>query len=177
MPRALSLITRQRHTHSCGWSFAESVSSPAARTHAVVSFVASGHVLIIRAEDRTPLACFRTTAGFNGFRQAHAGFPTGCVRSAAMPDALGRQVWRGQRLALWEPKGRRVTQGRTAVFTSHAYILATPPAPSRPLVPIPTHPQRQPLRGGCQPKRKEAGAPQCGLGGGLARCWLVHARN
>jgi DNA-binding beta-propeller fold protein YncE len=44
-------------------------------THAVVSFVASGHVVIFDAESRTPLQCFQTTVGSTGTRQAHAAFP------------------------------------------------------------------------------------------------------
>jgi hypothetical protein len=44
-------------------------------THAVVSFVASGHVVIFDAERRKPLQCFETTVGSTGTRQAHAAFP------------------------------------------------------------------------------------------------------
>ncbi len=45
-------------------------------THAIVSFVASGHVVFFDAETRTPLECFRTEPGAGGARQAHAIFPT-----------------------------------------------------------------------------------------------------
>ena len=45
-------------------------------THAVVSFVASGHVVIFDAEQRKPLQCFETTVGSTGTRQAHAAFPS-----------------------------------------------------------------------------------------------------
>ena len=44
-------------------------------THAVLSFVASGHVVIFDAETRTPLNCFETTVGSTGTRQAHAAYP------------------------------------------------------------------------------------------------------
>ncbi len=44
-------------------------------THAVLSFVASGHVVIFDAETRKPLNCFETTVGSTGTRQAHAAFP------------------------------------------------------------------------------------------------------
>jgi hypothetical protein len=45
-------------------------------THAVVSFVASGHVVIFDARARTPLSCFETTVSeTTGTRQAHAAFP------------------------------------------------------------------------------------------------------
>lgn len=44
-------------------------------THAVLSFVASGHVVIFDAVTRTPLSCFETTIGSTNTRQAHAAFP------------------------------------------------------------------------------------------------------
>lgn len=43
-------------------------------THAMLSFVASGHVVIFDAEKRAALACFETTVGSTGTRQAHAAF-------------------------------------------------------------------------------------------------------
>ena len=43
-------------------------------THAVLSFVASGHVVIFDAESRTPLACFLMSQSATG-QQAHAAFP------------------------------------------------------------------------------------------------------
>lgn len=45
------------------------------QTHAIVSFVASGHVVIFDAETREPLSCIETTLGSTGTRQAHAAFP------------------------------------------------------------------------------------------------------
>jgi hypothetical protein len=47
----------------------------AAQTHAIVSFVASGHVLIINAATRAPAACLRASPGAGGARQAHAAVP------------------------------------------------------------------------------------------------------
>ena len=44
-------------------------------THAVLSFVASGHVVIFDAEARKPLNCFETTVGTTKTRQAQAAFP------------------------------------------------------------------------------------------------------
>src|SRR5687768_10126305 len=44
-------------------------------THAVLSFVASGHVVVFDAGARAPVACVRTTPGAGGARQAHAAFP------------------------------------------------------------------------------------------------------
>lgn len=44
-------------------------------THAVLSFVGSGHVVILAADSREPVACFRTAPGAGGAQQAHAAFP------------------------------------------------------------------------------------------------------
>jgi hypothetical protein len=44
-------------------------------SHAVLSFVTSGHIVIFDAATRTPLACLRTSSGANGARQAHAATP------------------------------------------------------------------------------------------------------
>lgn len=43
-------------------------------THAVIAFVASGHVLVLDAATREPVECLRTTQSPTG-RQAHAAFP------------------------------------------------------------------------------------------------------
>jgi hypothetical protein len=45
-------------------------------THAVLSFVASGHVVIFNAATRQPIFCARMAAGAGGARQAHAVYPT-----------------------------------------------------------------------------------------------------
>jgi hypothetical protein len=45
------------------------------QTHAVVSFVASGHVVIFDARTLRPLTCFETTIGTTKTRQAHAAYP------------------------------------------------------------------------------------------------------
>lgn len=47
-----------------------------AHSHAVLTFVASGHVVIFHAASRVPLACIRASAGAAGQRQAHAAEPT-----------------------------------------------------------------------------------------------------
>jgi hypothetical protein len=44
-------------------------------SHAVLTFVASGHVVIFDAERRTPVGCVRVSAAPNGGRQAHAATP------------------------------------------------------------------------------------------------------
>jgi hypothetical protein len=46
------------------------------QTHAILSFVASGHVVIFEAESRKPLTCLQTTVSESTkTRQAHAAFP------------------------------------------------------------------------------------------------------
>jgi hypothetical protein len=44
-------------------------------THAILTFVASGHVVVFEAATRTPVACIRTSEGAGG-QQAHAAQPT-----------------------------------------------------------------------------------------------------
>jgi hypothetical protein len=46
------------------------------QTHAIISFVATGHVLFVHAETRLPVACFRTSPGAGGVRQAHMSTPS-----------------------------------------------------------------------------------------------------
>ena len=48
----------------------------ASQTHAIVSFVASGHVLIMDARTRTPIDCIRTSVGAGGARQVHFAIPS-----------------------------------------------------------------------------------------------------
>src|SRR5688572_10363696 len=45
-------------------------------THAIVSFVASGHVLFVDAGTRQPIACIRTSIGSTGVRQVHQSYPS-----------------------------------------------------------------------------------------------------
>jgi len=47
-----------------------------AQTHAVISFVATGHVLFMDAATRRPVACFRMSPGAGGARQAHMSTPS-----------------------------------------------------------------------------------------------------
>jgi DNA-binding beta-propeller fold protein YncE len=46
------------------------------QTHAIVSFVASGHVLFLDAARRTPVACIRASVGAGGARQVHMAVPS-----------------------------------------------------------------------------------------------------
>jgi len=50
------------------------VSFNAAESHAIIAFVASGHVAFLDAAARTPVKCFRMSVGAGGARQAHAAF-------------------------------------------------------------------------------------------------------
>lgn len=47
----------------------------ATASHAVIAFVASGHVLIMNADTRAPVSCLRMSVGTAGARQAHAAVP------------------------------------------------------------------------------------------------------
>ena len=47
-----------------------------AQTHAIIAFVATGHVLFLDAGTRQPVACFRMSPGAGGARQAHMAFPS-----------------------------------------------------------------------------------------------------
>ena len=46
------------------------------QTHAIISFVATGHVLFMDAATREPVACFRMSPGAGGARQAHMSTPS-----------------------------------------------------------------------------------------------------
>jgi DNA-binding beta-propeller fold protein YncE len=48
----------------------------ASQSHAIISFVASGHVLIMDAWTRTPLDCIHTSEGAGGARQVHFAIPS-----------------------------------------------------------------------------------------------------
>lgn len=66
----------------------------AAQTHAVLAFVASGHVVIFDADSRAPVACFRSEAGAGGARQAHAAVPTPDDRFIIVANQNGKRVER-----------------------------------------------------------------------------------
>lgn len=66
----------------------------ATQTHAVLSFVVSGHVVIFDAPTRKPLACFRTEPGAKGAVQAHAAVPTPDDRYIIVANQNGKKVER-----------------------------------------------------------------------------------
>lgn len=47
-----------------------------AQGHAIISFVASGHVVFLDADTRQPLDCIRTSIGAGGARQVHFAIPS-----------------------------------------------------------------------------------------------------
>jgi DNA-binding beta-propeller fold protein YncE len=47
-----------------------------AQTHAIISFVASGHVLFVEADSREPVECIQTSPGAGQVRQAHMATPS-----------------------------------------------------------------------------------------------------
>ncbi len=63
-------------------------------SHAVLTFVTSGHVVIFDARNRVPLACFRTEPGDGGARQAHAAWPTGDDRYLLVANQNGKKLER-----------------------------------------------------------------------------------
>jgi hypothetical protein len=52
------------------------IAMNASQSHAVISFVASGHVLIMNARTREPVDCIRTSIGVGGARQVHFAIPS-----------------------------------------------------------------------------------------------------
>jgi len=52
------------------------IAMNASQSHAIISFVASGHVLIMEARTRTPIDCIRTSVGAGGARQVHLALPS-----------------------------------------------------------------------------------------------------
>jgi YVTN family beta-propeller protein len=62
----------------------------AAQTHAIVSFVASGHVLFIDAASRAPIDCIRTSAGAGGARQVHFAIPSPDSTYVAVANQNGK---------------------------------------------------------------------------------------
>jgi DNA-binding beta-propeller fold protein YncE len=62
----------------------------ASNTHAIVSFVASGHVLFLNAESRQPVRCIRTSVGSTGARQVHQSFPAPDETYVAVANQNGK---------------------------------------------------------------------------------------
>jgi hypothetical protein len=63
-------------------------------SHAVLTFVASGHVVFFNARTREPVACLRTEPGAAGARQAHAAWPTSDDRYVLVANQNGKKLER-----------------------------------------------------------------------------------
>lgn len=63
-------------------------------SHAVLSFVASGHVVFFDAETRAPVACLRAAPGAGGARQAHAAIPSPDDSYVLIANQNGKQLER-----------------------------------------------------------------------------------
>jgi YVTN family beta-propeller protein len=62
----------------------------ASQTHAIVSFVVSGHVLFLDAATREPLDCIRTSVGAGGARQVHFAIPSPDETYVAVANQNGK---------------------------------------------------------------------------------------
>jgi DNA-binding beta-propeller fold protein YncE len=61
-----------------------------ANTHAIISFVASGHVLFMNASTRQPITCIRTSVGSTGVRQVHQSYPSPDETYVAVANQNGK---------------------------------------------------------------------------------------
>ncbi|HYD51196.1 MAG TPA: hypothetical protein VEA99_01165 [Gemmatimonadaceae bacterium] len=66
----------------------------ATQSHAVLSFVASGHVVFFDAASRRPVACLRSAPGAGGARQAHAAIPSPDDAYVLIANQNGKQLER-----------------------------------------------------------------------------------
>jgi hypothetical protein len=62
----------------------------ASQTHAIISFVASGHVVFLDAAHREPIDCIRTSVGFGGARQVHFAVPSPDETYVAVANQNGK---------------------------------------------------------------------------------------
>lgn len=65
-----------------------------AETHAALTFVASGHVVVFDANTRQPVGCFRTEVGAGGARQAHQAIATGDDQFLLVTNQNGKKLER-----------------------------------------------------------------------------------
>ena len=63
-------------------------------SHGILSFVVSGHVVLLDGPTREPVACFRTEPGVAGARQAHAAFPTPDDQYVVVANQNGKKLER-----------------------------------------------------------------------------------
>lgn len=60
------------------------------QTHAIISFVASGHVAFLDADSRAPVDCIRTSVGAGGARQVHFAIPSPDETYVAVANQNGK---------------------------------------------------------------------------------------
>jgi hypothetical protein len=60
------------------------------QSHAIISFVASGHVVFLNAATRKPLTCIRTSVGAGGARQVHFAIPAPDETYVAVANQNGK---------------------------------------------------------------------------------------
>ena len=60
------------------------------QTHAIISFVASGHVVFLDAESRAPVECVRSSIGAGGARQVHFAIPSPDESYVAVANQNGK---------------------------------------------------------------------------------------
>lgn len=126
-------------------------------THAILAFVASGHVVIFDGATKEPLACFRTEPSATG-RQAHAAIPTPDGRYILVSNQNGKKLERirthyASNTFVQEPAA---TLDLTSGLTPNGVPLQTPGdplvrpdnAPICPFVPSTGFPAYVSLRGG-----------------------------
>ena len=130
----------------------------AAQSHAVLSFVVSGHVVIFAADSRKPLACFRTAVGAGAASQAHAAVPTPDERFIVVANQNGKRVERirtdyatgtfFQEPAAALDLASGLTPGGVPVETPGNAAVRPDNAPICPFVPSTGYPAFISLRGG-----------------------------
>lgn len=135
------------------------ISFNADQTHGIISFVASGHVLIVEAATREPVACFRTEPGSEGARQAHAAIPTPDQRYLLVANQNGKKLERistdyrngifVQELDATLPLyGDAMTPNGVQVETPEDPTIRPDTAPICPFIPSTGYPVYISLRGG-----------------------------
>ena len=80
--------TAPRRPHMITFNGGDYDTSPGGNTHALMSFVVTGHVVVLDAAGRTPLECIDVGT------QAHAVWPTPDQRYAVVADQNGRKLHR-----------------------------------------------------------------------------------
>ena len=102
-------------------------------SHAVLAFVASGHVVFFDSATRAPVACLRSSPGAGGARQAHAAVPTRDDAAVLVANQNGKLL---ERIATNYATNSFVLDTAAHVESRHAAPRRTAsPASSRECVP------------------------------------------